>query len=237
MIYEFKNPGAISYSIQVYRDFRNGLIDKKMSFPEIFENYEKYHESVNTGKLLRAHLIEDWIDKESSVLDVGIGDGVIAEYLSEKLNAKVYGLDISERACHKAREKGIDSKVKDINHGLQLQDGEKYDYVLLMEVIEHTVQPEKVVIDAIKHSKKGVIVTIPNSGYIRWRIHLLRGYAPRQSYTHLHFWSIKDFEIWCASLDISIKSFKTILPHFLTPLKNLFAWQQCWLLDPYTNRQ
>ena len=224
MKYEFKNPGTKSYSIQIYRDIRIGLYDKKMIFPEIFKDYENYHESVNTGKLLRAYLIEDWIDRDPSLLDVGIGDGVIAEYLSRKLNIKVYGLDISENACSKARDKGIDSKVRDINHGLHLRDDEIYDYILLMEVIEHTVQPEKVVIDAIRHSRKGVIVTIPNSGYIRWRIHLLRGYTPRQSYTHLHFWSIKDFEIWCTSLDISIKSFKTILPPYLASLKNLFAW-------------
>lgn len=231
MKYEFKNPGTKSYSIQIYRDILIGLNDKKMIFPEIFKDYEKYHESVNTGKLLRAYLIEDWIDRDSSLLDVGIGDGVIAEYLSRKLNIKVYGLDISESACSKAMDKGIDSKVRDINYGLHLRDNEIYDYILLMEVIEHTVQPENVVIDAIRHSTKGVIVTIPNSGYIRWRIHLLRGYTPRQSYTHLHFWSIKDFEIWCTSLDISIKSFKTILPPYLASLKNLLAWQQCWLLE------
>lgn len=231
MKYEFKNPGAISYSVQIYRDILNGLNDKKMTFPEIFEDYENYHESVNTGKLLRAYLVEDWIDRGSSLLDVGIGDGVIAEYLARRLNINVYGLDISESACSKAREKGINSKVRDINYGLQLHDDEIYDYILLMEVIEHTVQPEKVVIDAIRHSRKGVIVTIPNSGYIRWRIHLLRGYTPRQSYTHLHFWSIRDFEIWCKSLDMSIKSFKTILPPYLASLKNLLAWQQCWLLE------
>ena len=232
MCYEVMKAGIINYSKQIYADFLNGFRDNKMAFPEIFKDYDKYHEVVNTGRLLRAHLVEDWIDRDSSLLDVGVGDGIIAEYFSKRLNAKVYGLDISENACRKSRDKGIDSRIMDINYGLHLRDEESYDYVLLMEVIEHTVQPEKVVKDATKHAKKGVIITIPNSGYIRWRIHLLRGYTPRQSYTHLHFWSIKDFEIWCASLDISIKSFKTLLPTSLSPLKNLFAWQQCWLLEP-----
>jgi methionine biosynthesis protein MetW len=236
MGYEIRRAGTISYAKQIYNDFLSGLNDKKMAFPEIFQDYEKYHEVVNTSMLFRAQLVEDWIDRNSTLLDVGVGDGVVAEYLSKKLNTVVYGLDISETACRKAQEKGIDSRVMDINYGLRLQNDEIYDYVLLMEVIEHTVQPEKVVKDAIKHARKGVIVTIPNSGYFRWRLHLLRGYTPRQSYTHLHFWSIKDFEIWCSLLGISIKSFKTILPPFLKPLKNLFAWQQCWLLDPDVNR-
>jgi methionine biosynthesis protein MetW len=235
MGYEIRRAGTISYARQIYKDFLSGFSDKKMIFPEIFQDYEKYHEVVNTSMLFRVQLIEDWIDRGSTLLDVGIGDGIVAEYLSKKLSAVVYGLDISETACRKAKEKGINSKVMDINYGLQLQSGEIYDYVLLMEVIEHTVQPEKVVKDAVNHAKKGVIITIPNSGYFRWRIHLLRGYTPRQSYTHLHFWSIKDFEIWCGMLGISIKSFKTILPPFLKPFKNLFAWQQCWLLEPMVN--
>ena len=144
----------------------------------------------------------------------------------------MHGLDVSENACQKAKQKGISAEIRDINYGLTLRDDEIYDYILLMEVIEHTVQPEKVVMDAVRHAKKGVIVTIPNSGYIKWRIQLLRGYSPRQSYTHLHFWSIKDFEIWCKLLNIKIKSFTTILPRYTSVFKNLLAWQQCWLLYP-----
>lgn len=155
MKYDIKRAGTISYARQIYNDLKSGLSDNKMVFPEIFQDYEEYHEVVNTGILFRAQLVEDWIERDSSILDVGIGDGVVAEYFSKKLIAAVYGLDISETACRKAREKGIDSKIRDINYGLDLQSEEIYDYILLMEVIEHTVQPERVVKDAIIHAKKG----------------------------------------------------------------------------------
>ena len=230
--YEIKRAGLFYYFRLIYRDILSSSNDKKMNFLEMFQDYEEYHKEVNTGKNIRAELIKGWIEKNSTMLDVGIGDGLIAEYLMNELNVKIQGLDISENACKKAKQKGISAEVRNINYGLTLRDDEIYDYILLMEVIEHTVQPEKVVMDAVRHAKKGVIITIPNSGYIKWRIQLLRGYSPRQSYTHLHFWSIKDFEIWCKLLNIKIKSFTTILPKYTSAFKNLLAWQQCWLLYP-----
>ncbi len=74
MKYEIRRAGTISYTRQIYNDLLSGLKDKKMVFPEIFQDYEKYHEVVNTGRLFRAKLIEDWIDRDSSILDVGIGE-------------------------------------------------------------------------------------------------------------------------------------------------------------------
>ena len=230
--YEIKRAGLLYYFRLICRDILSSSNDNKMNFLEMFQDYEEYHKEINTGKKIRAELIKGWIEENSTMLDVGIGDGMIAEYLMNELNVKMRGLDVSENACIKAKQKGISAEVRDINYGLTLRDDEIYDYILLMEVIEHTVQPEKVVMDAVRHAKKGVIVTIPNSGYIKWRIQLLRGYSPRQSYTHLHFWSIKDFEIWCKLLNIKIKSFTTILPKYTSIFKNLLAYQQCWLLYP-----
>jgi methionine biosynthesis protein MetW len=180
-----------------------------MGFPEVFEDYEKYHSTVNTGNLSRAKLVEDWIEPNTTVLDVGVGDGVVSEYLIKNKQVKVTGLDISSIACEKARQLGIQTEIRDITNGLGLTNDTSYDYVLLLEVIEHTAYPHRILIDAINHAKKGVVVTVPNSAYIKWRIQMLRGYVPRQSFTHLHFWSIKDFELFCKDTKIRILEFKT----------------------------
>jgi methionine biosynthesis protein MetW len=203
-----------------------------MSFPEVFEDYEKYHSVINTGNLSRAKLVEDWIEPNSKVLDVGVGDGTVSEYLIKNKQVRVVGLDISATACEKAKQLGIQTEVRDITNGLGLADGISYDYILLLEVIEHTAYPHRILIDAVNHAKKGVIVSIPNSAYIKWRIQMLRGYVPRQSFTHLHFWSVKDFEIFCKETNIQILEFKTFLPRHLMPFRNLLAWQQCWMLSP-----
>ena len=234
---DFKHYGMKELKIFI-GDIYKALRDKNMAFDQLFDDYERYHESVNTGggNLERAKVIEDWIEPHSTLLDAGIGDGTISEYLMKKKALEVLGFDVSKIACEKAAKLGIRARVRDINSGLSLDEGEFYDYILLAEVIEHTVYPQKILTEAVKHCKKGVIVTIPNSAYIRWRIQLLRGFAPRQSFTHLHYWSIKDFELFCKVLHIKTVAFKTFLPKQLLRFRNLLAFQQCWLLEPETQR-
>jgi methionine biosynthesis protein MetW len=216
----------------ILRECWGALTQSNMDFPEVFENYEKYHSAINTGNLSRAKLVEDWIEPNATVLDVGVGDGTVSEYLIKNKKVNVIGLDISATACEKARQLGIETEIRDITNGLGLANCTLYDYILLLEVIEHTAYPHRILIDAVNHAKKGVIVTIPNSAYIKWRIQMLRGYVPRQSFTHLHFWSVKDFEIFCKETNIQILEFRTFLPKYLMRFRNLLAWQQCWLLSP-----
>ena len=223
---------GISLGLTILRESFRALTENNMAFPEVFEDYEKYHSAVNTGNLSRARLVEEWIESNSTVLDVGVGDGIVSEYLIQNKQVKVIGLDISSTACEKARLLGISTEIRDINNGLGLSIDTSYDYILLLEVIEHTAYPHRILMDAVNHARKGVIVTIPNSAYIKWRIQMLRGYVPRQSFTHLHFWSIKDFELFCKESNIRILEFKTFLPKHLMRFRNLLAWQQCWLLSP-----
>jgi len=222
----------ISFSKDLSKELTRSLREKDLDFPEMFEDYEKYHTNINTGKTVRYDLIKDWILPNSTILDVGVGDGHMAELLMKNKNALVTGMDISNIACKKAKDRGISVIVRDINNGINLDPEQHYDYILLVEVIEHTLYPQKILMEAISHAKKGVIVTIPNSAYIKWRIQLMKGYSPRQSFSHLHFWSIKDFYLFCKKLNIEIIDFKTLLPQLLLRYRNLLAWQQCWLIAP-----
>ncbi|MGC1132954.1 MAG: methionine biosynthesis protein MetW [Nitrososphaeraceae archaeon] len=210
----------------------------KIQYHDLFDNYDEYWSSgaiktdlpeyVNTAKL-----IENWFEVGSTVLDVGIGPGVIAEYLIDKKHLKISGLDISQVACQRAMEKGIYTEVRDITNGLGLKKNETYDYIVLSEVIEHTIYPQKILRDAVRHAQRGVVTTIPNSAFIVYRIQLLRGYSPRQSFTHLHCWSINDFRIFCDQLGIKPLKLAAPLPRYLSRLKNLLAYQQAWLLAPW----
>jgi methionine biosynthesis protein MetW len=219
------------------KDQWRALTEKEMDFLDVFDNYDEYwasgfrFEQYWALGLNIAKLIEDWFDPGSTVLDVGIGNGQISEYLIKSKKVKLTGLDISEVACQKANELGIKTIIRDINNvGLDLEQDQLYDYILLSEVLEHILFPKRILIEASHHTKKGIVVTMPNVAYMKWRIQLIRGYFPRQSFTHTHFWSIKDFELFCKALDIKILDFRAFLPEPLLIFKNLLAFQQAWLL-------
>lgn len=218
-----------------------GLTEKSFLYSELVANYEDYHESTHISPMssIRLKLISDWIEPKSSVLDVGCGEGFTMEYLHKYKQCKILGMDVSNRIIAKARTKGFECIERDVDsEGLELTAEMKYDYVLFVEVLEHLKYPHKVLVQACEHAKKGVVATLPNSGYLYWRLQMLRGHFPRQSFTHLHFWSINDFYIFLRQLNLKPIALKTDLPShglkniIMWSFKNLLAYQQCWLIAP-----
>jgi homoserine O-acetyltransferase len=208
---------------------------------EITPNYERYHDVDLKSPIsqVRTEIIADWITSKSSVLDVGCGEGHVMEYLQQKKDCSVLGIDISHKAIEKLREKKLKGIVRDIdNEGLGLGDNELFDFILFIEVLEHLKWPQNILLEACRHTKKGVIVAIPNSGYFYWRWQLLKGYFPRQSFTHLHYWTINDFQIFLRQLHLKPIGFKSELPtkgikgKISKYLSNLLAYQQCWKIAP-----
>lgn len=160
-------------------------------FPDLISNYEEYHAHTETGHLVRAGLIRDWIEPGASVLDAGCGDGLMAEYIVQELGARVQGIDVSNAAVEKTRTRGIPARVQDLDLDPQFPEG--FDFILLVEVLEHLRLPHRVLAEAARTARKAVIVTIPNSAWIGYRVQVFAGHAPVQSFTHLHLWSHTDF--------------------------------------------
>ena len=167
-------------------------------FPDLVSDYEEYHEHVDTGHLLRARLIAPWIETSARVLDAGCGDGLMAESLARDRGARVEGLDISETAVRKTQARGILARVQNLDADPTLPTG--FDYILFIEVLEHLQRPHLVLREAVRKATRAVIVTIPNSGWIGYRLDVLSGHAPVQSFTHLHLWSHLDFIAFCRRL-------------------------------------
>lgn len=164
----------------------------------------------------RFPLMVSEIEDNSSVLDVGCGDGAFLNYLKlHKNNIEEFGIDISETGIEKARRKNINSKVRKLDY--YNNDCEIFDYVIMSEVIEHVPNSEYFVTKGFELAKKALIVTIPNTGYYTHRIRLLLGEFPVQwvhhPAEHLRFWTIKDFKKWLNSIDILQDKYNlTIVP-------------------------
>jgi 2-polyprenyl-3-methyl-5-hydroxy-6-metoxy-1,4-benzoquinol methylase len=80
----------------------------------------------------------------------------------------------------------------------------------MLEVLEHIPNPEKFIKTISKKAKKGVFFSVPNTGYISYRLRLLFGAFPMQwnihPGEHLRFWTYRDLKWWLNELDLADRS-------------------------------
>lgn len=122
-----------------------------------------------------SHLVPD--KKSSNILEIGSGLGYLT-YSLIKANYNVVGIDISQVAVEQATETFGDHYILANLHEYALSNLEKYDVVILTEVIEHIDQPIEFIESIIKLLKPGgkAIITTPNKtfypGNIIWATEL-----------------------------------------------------------------
>lgn len=109
-----------------------------------------------------------------SILDIGCGDGVISKHIDPRI--KYRGLDISE-ACIYEQERDIPTiSYVHPTEIFKTVSKEKWDMVLLLDVIEHTKEFTELFEVGLSASNKYVVVSLPNELFILDRIKLLFGH-------------------------------------------------------------
>lgn len=71
------------------------------------------YEPAEDSRLL-ADAVEDRIDPDETVLEVGVGSGYVAERVRAASGARVVGCDINPAACEAAREVGVEAVRADL---------------------------------------------------------------------------------------------------------------------------
>ena len=157
-------------------------------------------------------IIANLIDKKTRVLDVGCGDGILMEFLKNNKQIDIRGIEISKINVQKCIGKGLTVIEGDAEKDLsQFPDG-SFDFVILSQTLQAFLNPEKVISELLRVGKKA-IVTIPNFGYWKVRLHLLiKGTMPITrslpdewyNTPNLHMCTIKDFFNFCEIRKINL---------------------------------
>jgi len=157
-------------------------------------------------------IISDLIKNNTRVLDVGCGDGTLMKYLKDNKNIDTRGLEISKSNVQDCISKGLSIIEGNAEKDLHQFQNLSFDYAVLSQTLQAFYNPEKVIEDLLRVANKA-IVTIPNFGYWKVRIHLLfKGTMPvtenlpNEWYNtpNLHMCTIKDFFNFCSNKKIEL---------------------------------
>ena len=166
--------------------------------------------------------------------NIGCGNSLLPVKLKEEKQCLVTVGDVSDKVLAGYSKYHIDGIHIDLES--EEIDG-YYDYMILSEVLEHLKNPEKT-ITGLKNHASIFFITIPNSAFYRYRLHLMFYgrfftqwvYHPSE---HLRFWSHIDFLDWLDAMGLTVIhcessngfSFFGLLPKLKNIWKNLFGHQ------------
>lgn len=169
-------------------------VEKFPEFQEYWTHYPVKESAHSSHDYLRR-----WVGRDQNVLDVGCGNGFQAADLA-KQNNRISGIDMVPAPSER---EALDEYVRaDLGNGLadaatRLR-GRSYDKILLMDIIEHLPDPERILRDCHQFLAPNgqVIISLPNIANITTRLGLLFGqwnYTERGilDKTHLRFFTRK----------------------------------------------
>jgi len=191
-------------------------------------------------------MVAEIVEPRARLLDVGCGEGELLAYLARTKGVDGRGIELSQSGVNACVRHGLSVIQGDADRDLADYPSDAFDYVVLSQTLQATRNPRLVVEQLVRIGRRA-IVSFPNFGHWRIRLHLLlRGSMP---VTHLlqhdwydtpniHLCTIHDFVILTTALGVTIERSVTLdrfgRPFSLDPsgsLANLLAEQGLFVLS------
>jgi len=162
---------------------------------------------------LEHRVILKWVRRDSSVLDLGCGEGALLDLLVREKSVRAQGIEIDEQAIYLCVAKGLSVFHEDIDHGLSDYSDQSFDYVVLSQSFQQVKNPDIVLKEALRVGRQ-VIVGFPNFAHFLARLQIFfKGKTPVtpslpyawHDTPNLHFLSISDFIEYCRQRKIKIE--------------------------------
>lgn len=157
-------------------------------------------------------MIDEWIQPNIHVLDLACGPGELLYHLMTNKKVSGYGLEINPDDLNTCIEKGIPVLEQNLDEGLQNFEDQSFDLVVMTHALQQFRRPD-LLIDEMLRIGKECIITFPNFGHWRSRLHLaLKGRMPVSDFLpynwydtpNIHFFTFLDFEHLCHEKGIKI---------------------------------
>lgn len=146
-------------------------------------------------------IIEGYVPHGARVLDVGCGDGSLLALLEAKKGVDGRGMELFQEDVNIAVARGLSVIQGNADTDLVTYPDGAFDVVIMSQTLQATLAP-KAVLEELLRIGNQVIVTIPNFGNWRARLHLLlHGEMPVTKNLpfswydtpNIHFCTLRDF--------------------------------------------
>jgi methionine biosynthesis protein MetW len=155
--------------------------------------------------------IANWVQPETSLLDLGCGDGEFLEFIRAQKNVQTYGVEISDLSVLACVEKGLDVIQQDLESGLALFENQSFDMVVLSQTLQ-TIHETESILNEIVRVGKECVISFPNFAHWSHRIDILLGRMPVSKTLPFDWYNtpnvrvltIADFEALASKIGIKI---------------------------------
>ena len=138
---------------------------------------------------------------DNNIIDIGCGNGYVANYVSKKFNVNISACDSSKSGLKIAKSNypGVNFFEQDVSNFTRNEELQgKFDLSYSLEVIEHLLLPRKLLELMIFVTRPGgkIIISTPFHGYVKNLVIALfngsdRHWHPDVDFGHVKFFSIK----------------------------------------------
>lgn len=159
------------------------------------------------------NVIADLVPPQSKVLDLGCGDGALLQYLAHQKQIKGRGIELSETGVLECVRRGLSVRQGNLIEGLADYPDHSFDYVILSQTLPYLSGPAMILQEMLRVGDHA-IVSFPNWGYWRCRLHLLlTGQMPPapalpQAWYDTPRWqalTVADFGHFCRQIKVHIR--------------------------------
>lgn len=156
--------------------------------------------------------IADLVPPNMTVLDLGCGNGALLEYLVRAKKIKGRGIEIGEEGVLACVRRGLSVRQGNLQEGLADYPDDSFDIVILAQTLPFLDDPAMILNEMLRVGREAII-SVPNWGYWRCRLHLLfTGRIPQapdlpDAWYDVPRWqafTVTDFARYCTHLGIEI---------------------------------
>lgn len=165
------------------------------------------HENHSHSQIVRR------IPRYAQVLELGCGDGSMSRLMREKCEASIIGIDCDPQTVWQAQRycDYVFTENLDDTQSLDALEGETFDVITLVDVLEHLQHPEALLerLKPLLIDEGRILLSVPNIAHASVRLELLNGHFEYEKTgildaTHLKFFTLDSIQALLAKAGYTV---------------------------------